>query len=68
MKTAAEYRQQAEECRTLARQLIEGERRNQLLKMAKTWDSRAEARTALIRFCSCSRVTRHSAREKSSAV
>ena len=63
MKTAAEYRQHAEECRTLARQLIEGERRNQILKMAKTWDSLAGARKALFRHA---RVTRHSTRDKSS--
>jgi hypothetical protein len=49
MKTATEYRQHAEECRTLARQLPEGEQRNQLLEMAKTWDNLAETRTALIR-------------------
>ncbi|WP_204239743.1 hypothetical protein [Microvirga arvi] len=49
MKTAAEYRQHAEECRTLARHLPEGEQRNQLLEMAKTWDSLAETRKALIR-------------------
>jgi hypothetical protein len=49
MKTAAEYRQHAEECRMLARQLPEGEQRNQLLEMARTWDSLAEARKALIR-------------------
>jgi hypothetical protein len=41
-------RQHAEECRTLARQLPEGEQRNQLLEMARTWDSLAETRKALI--------------------
>jgi chromosome segregation ATPase len=49
MKTAAEYRQYAEECRTLARLLPEGEQRNQLLEMGRTWDSLAETRKALIR-------------------
>jgi hypothetical protein len=49
MKTAEEYRQHAEECQMHARQLPEGEQPNQLLEMARTWDSLAEIRMALIR-------------------
>ncbi|WP_262297731.1 hypothetical protein [Microvirga sesbaniae] len=49
MKTAAEYHRHAEECRLLARHLPEGEQRHQLLEMARTWDSLAETREALIR-------------------
>ncbi|MBQ0820499.1 hypothetical protein HPT29_000035 [Microvirga terrae] len=49
MKTTAEYHQHAEECRLLARHLPEGEQRNQLLEMARTWESLAETRKALIR-------------------
>ena len=41
MKTVAEYRQHAEECRALARSL-NGEHREQLLRMAETWDRLAE--------------------------
>ena len=40
MKHASEYRAYAEECRTLAKQL-EGENREQLLDMARTWDKLA---------------------------
>ncbi len=36
MKTAAEYRKHAEECRVLARQMPAGEQRDQLLEMART--------------------------------
>jgi hypothetical protein len=34
MKTAAEYRKHADECRALAKQVPEGEHRDQLLKKA----------------------------------
>ena len=44
MKKASEYRQHAEECRTLAKQVTEGPQRDQLLEMAKTWDALAEDR------------------------
>lgn len=40
MKHASEYRAYAEECRSLAKQL-EGENREQLLDMARTWDKLA---------------------------
>jgi hypothetical protein len=46
MKTAAEYRKHAEECRLLARQMPEGA---QLLEMARTWDNLAETREGLVR-------------------
>jgi hypothetical protein len=49
MKTVAEYRKHAEECRVLARQMPAGEAREQLLEMARTWDSLAETRKGLVR-------------------
>ena len=48
MKKASEYRQHAEECRTLASQM-KGEQREQLLEMARTWDKLADERSDLIR-------------------
>ena len=48
MKKASEYRQHAEECRALARNMTEGEQRDQLLEMARTWDKLAEERSALV--------------------
>ncbi len=49
MKTASEYRKHAEECRILARQLPEGEQRDQLLEMARTWENLADTREGLVR-------------------
>jgi len=49
MKTAAEYRKPAEECRVLAKQVAEGEHRDQLLDMARTWDNLAADREKLVR-------------------
>jgi hypothetical protein len=49
MKTAAEYRKHAEECRGLAKQVAEGEHRDQLLEMARTWDNLAADREKLVR-------------------
>ncbi len=49
MKTALEYRKHAEECRALAKQMPEGEQRNQLLEMARTWESLAVERERLVR-------------------
>ena len=46
MKKASEYRKHAEECRALARQMKQGEYREQLLVMADTWDRLAEEREA----------------------
>lgn len=50
MKKASEYRQHAEECRTLARQMKEGLQREQLLRMAQNWDQMAEDRERLARL------------------
>jgi hypothetical protein len=47
VKKASEYRQHAEECRILAKQVPDGVQRNQLLEMAKTWDALAEDRDRL---------------------
>ena len=44
MKKASEYRQHAAECRTLASRMDVGEHRDQLLKMAATWDQLAAER------------------------
>jgi hypothetical protein len=48
MKKASEYREHAEECRTLAAQM-QGEQKKQLLEMARTWDELAKDRSELIR-------------------
>lgn len=48
MKKASEYRQHAEECRALAERMQSGEQRDQLLKMADTWENLAAERTALV--------------------
>ena len=48
MKKASEYRQHAEECRALAKQM-QGEQRDQLLEMARTWDNLAADREKLVR-------------------
>lgn len=48
MKKASEYRQHANECRALAKQVPEGPHREQLLEMARTWDALADDRDALI--------------------
>ncbi|MCB5175514.1 MULTISPECIES: hypothetical protein [Microvirga] len=48
MKKASEYRQHAEECRILARQVPEGPQREQLLEMARTWEALAEDREKLV--------------------
>ena len=49
MKAAAEYRKHAQECRELARQMPEGEQREQLLEMVRTWETLAETRERLVR-------------------
>ena len=49
MKTAAQYRKHAEECRLLARQMPEGAQREQLLEMARTWDTLVNTREGLVR-------------------
>jgi hypothetical protein len=50
MKTAAEYRKHAQECQALAQQMPHGEKRKQLLEMARTWQSLAEDRGRLVRL------------------
>jgi len=47
MKKASEYRQHAQECRTLAGR-VEGQHREQLLEMAATWQRLAEERSELV--------------------
>jgi hypothetical protein len=49
MKKASEYRVHAQECRDLAKQMPQGEQRDQLLEMARTWEKLAEERSDLIR-------------------
>ena len=49
MKKASEYRQHAAECRTLAARMDVGEHRDQLLKMAATWDRLAVERASRAR-------------------
>jgi hypothetical protein len=44
MKKASEYREHAQECRTLARRARSAEDRAMFLNMADTWESLAEAR------------------------
>jgi hypothetical protein len=44
MKKASEYRQHAQECRALAKGMEQGEHREQLLRMAETWEGLAEQR------------------------
>ena len=48
MKKASEYRQHAEECRTLAKGMPEGDARDQLLTMADTWERLAQDRDAAV--------------------
>ena len=48
VKKASEYRKHAEECRTLARQMKQGEYREQLLIMADTWDRLAAERESAV--------------------
>lgn len=48
MKKASEYRQHADECRTLASRMDVGEHRDQLLEMAATWDRLAEERSEMV--------------------
>ena len=48
MKKASEYRQHAEECRALAHGM-QGDKRDQLIEMAATWERLAQDRADLIR-------------------
>jgi hypothetical protein len=49
MKKASEYRQHAAECRALAARMEGGEAREQLLRMAATWDQLARERASLVK-------------------
>ena len=44
VKKASEYRQHAQECRALAKHMPPGEQRDQLIRMAETWDQLAQER------------------------
>jgi hypothetical protein len=49
MKKASEYRQHAQECRELARGSTADDHRDQLLRMAETWEQLATERERLVR-------------------
>ena len=49
MKKASEYRQHAQECRDLAKGVLEGDERRHLLDLAATWDKLAWERSELVR-------------------
>jgi hypothetical protein len=49
MKKASEYREHAQECRAMAKQMKPGPQQDQLLEMARTWDRLADERSDLIR-------------------
>lgn len=49
MRKSSEYREYAEECRALARKALPGEHREQLVKLAETWDQLAVERNDLVR-------------------
>jgi hypothetical protein len=49
MEKPSEYRDHAEECRTLARTIEMSEYRTRLLEMAATWDKLADERSASVR-------------------
>ena len=48
MKKASEYRRHAEECRSLAKRLLAGEQRDQMLNMAGMWEKLAADRATLV--------------------
>jgi len=48
MKKASEYRHHAQDCRRLAASM-EGDQRDQLLRMADVWEQLAEDRENLVR-------------------
>jgi hypothetical protein len=49
MKKTDEYLQHAKECRALAKQMEGGDQRDQLLKMAETWEVLATERERTLR-------------------
>lgn len=48
MKKASDYLQHAAECRALAARMELGDARDQLLRMAATWETLARERSAMI--------------------
>ena len=48
MKKAAQYRQHAEECRTLAARTSDPEHKKMLMEMAETWNGLAKQRAEKI--------------------
>jgi hypothetical protein len=49
MKKASDYLKHAKDCRALAKQMESGEQRDQLLKMAETWEVLARERARTLR-------------------
>jgi hypothetical protein len=49
MKKTDEYIQHAKDCRRLAKQMENGEQRDQLIKMAETWEVLARERERTLR-------------------
>ena len=49
MKKTAEYIQHAKDCRALAKKMESGEQRDQLIKMAETWEVLATERERTLR-------------------
>ena len=49
VKNTSDYRHNAEECRALAARMKTSEQREQLLKIAATWERLAENRSDLVR-------------------
>jgi hypothetical protein len=50
MKKLSDYRKHAAECRALAKQMLSGDQRDQLLAMAETWERLAEERETMMRI------------------
>jgi hypothetical protein len=50
VRKASEYRQHAQECRDLAKQMRSGAQREQLLAMANTWDALADERDTMLKI------------------
>jgi hypothetical protein len=50
VKTAEEYREQAQECRRLAKHALTRQEREQLLTMAETWETLATERLRTLRI------------------
>ena len=49
MKKASDYLKHAKDCRSLAKQMESGEQRDQLLKIAETWEVLARERERTLR-------------------